>query len=130
MTTKMNRLVWIAGAVVLAGGVSALLRGPQGLSAPFEMFGQIREYQKSNRALEVEIGDKKERLRRLDDLILELRDSLGATIVVVSHELPSIFAIIQGRVKSVSASLDPTDPHSAYFTKAAAESLAGLGDNI
>lgn len=31
--------------------------------------------------------------RMLDDLILELRDSLGATIVIVSHELPSIFAI-------------------------------------
>ena len=30
---------------------------------------------------------------RLDDLILELRDSLGCTFVVVSHELPSIFAI-------------------------------------
>jgi phospholipid/cholesterol/gamma-HCH transport system ATP-binding protein len=29
----------------------------------------------------------------LDDLILELRDSLGATVVAVSHELPSIFAI-------------------------------------
>lgn len=31
--------------------------------------------------------------RRLDDLIIELRDSLGATIVVVTHELASIFAI-------------------------------------
>jgi phospholipid/cholesterol/gamma-HCH transport system ATP-binding protein len=31
--------------------------------------------------------------RRLDDLILELRDSLGATMVVVTHELASIFAI-------------------------------------
>ena len=31
--------------------------------------------------------------RRLDDLILALRDSLGATIVVVTHELASIFAI-------------------------------------
>jgi len=31
--------------------------------------------------------------RRLDDLILELRDALGATIVVVTHELASIFAI-------------------------------------
>jgi phospholipid/cholesterol/gamma-HCH transport system ATP-binding protein len=30
--------------------------------------------------------------RRLDDLILELRDSLGATIVMVTHELASIFA--------------------------------------
>src|SRR5512141_2950027 len=31
--------------------------------------------------------------RLLDDLILELRNSLGATIVVVTHELSSIFAI-------------------------------------
>ena len=31
--------------------------------------------------------------RRLDDLILELRDGLGATIVIVTHELASIFAI-------------------------------------
>jgi phospholipid/cholesterol/gamma-HCH transport system ATP-binding protein len=31
--------------------------------------------------------------RRLDDLILELRDSMGATVVAVTHELPSIFAI-------------------------------------
>ncbi len=29
----------------------------------------------------------------LDELILELRDSMGATIVVVTHELASIFAI-------------------------------------
>jgi phospholipid/cholesterol/gamma-HCH transport system ATP-binding protein len=29
----------------------------------------------------------------LDDLIQSLRDSLGATIVMVTHELPSIFAI-------------------------------------
>jgi len=31
--------------------------------------------------------------RRLDELILELKHSLGATVVVVTHELPSIFAI-------------------------------------
>ncbi|QTA81953.1 putative ABC transport system, ATP-binding protein [Desulfonema limicola] len=31
--------------------------------------------------------------RLLDDLILELRNSLGATIVIVTHELASIFAI-------------------------------------
>ncbi len=30
---------------------------------------------------------------RLDDLIIELRDSLGTTVVVVTHELASIFAI-------------------------------------
>jgi phospholipid/cholesterol/gamma-HCH transport system ATP-binding protein len=40
--------------------------------------------------------------RRLDDLILELRDSLGATVVVVTHELASIFA-----VGSNSVFLDP-----------------------
>lgn len=31
--------------------------------------------------------------RRLDELILEIRDSLGATVVVVTHELASIFTI-------------------------------------
>jgi len=31
--------------------------------------------------------------RQLDDLILELRESLGSTIVIVTHELASIFAI-------------------------------------
>jgi len=36
--------------------------------------------------------------RQLDDLILELRASLGATIVVVTHELPSIFAIATNSV--------------------------------
>ncbi len=31
--------------------------------------------------------------RLLDDLILEIRDSLGSTVVIVTHELASIFAI-------------------------------------
>lgn len=31
--------------------------------------------------------------KRLDDLILNLRDGLGATIIIVSHELPSLFSI-------------------------------------
>jgi len=31
--------------------------------------------------------------RRLDDLILQLKDSTGATVVMVTHELPSIYAI-------------------------------------
>ncbi len=49
----------------------------------------------------------------LDDLILELRDSLGATVVVVTHELPSIFAIGNNSVfldpvtKTMIASGDP-----------------------
>jgi phospholipid/cholesterol/gamma-HCH transport system ATP-binding protein len=36
--------------------------------------------------------------RRLDDLILELRDSLGATIVMVTHELASIFAVADNSI--------------------------------
>jgi phospholipid/cholesterol/gamma-HCH transport system ATP-binding protein len=36
--------------------------------------------------------------KMLDDLIMELRESLGATIVVVTHELASIFAIATNSV--------------------------------
>ena len=36
--------------------------------------------------------------RLLDELILELRDSLGATVVVVSHELASIFTIADNSI--------------------------------
>jgi phospholipid/cholesterol/gamma-HCH transport system ATP-binding protein len=36
--------------------------------------------------------------RRLDELILELRDSLNATVVVVTHELDSIFTIADDSV--------------------------------
>jgi phospholipid/cholesterol/gamma-HCH transport system ATP-binding protein len=31
--------------------------------------------------------------KRLDDLILEIRDCFGTTIVIVTHELASIFAV-------------------------------------
>ncbi len=47
-----------------------------------------------------------------------------ATLVI----LPSVFAIIQGRAKSTSVSLDPTDPHSPQFTPKAVDMLAGAGD--
>jgi phospholipid/cholesterol/gamma-HCH transport system ATP-binding protein len=36
--------------------------------------------------------------RLLDDLILELRETLGATVVVVTHELASIFTIADNSV--------------------------------
>ncbi len=51
--------------------------------------------------------------RLLDDLILNLRDNLGATIVVVTHELSSIFAIgsnsvfLDGESKSIIAQGNP-----------------------
>ena len=52
--------------------------------------------------------------RRLDDLILELRDSLGTTVVVVTHELASIFAIgnnsvfLDAESRTIIATGDPT----------------------
>jgi phospholipid/cholesterol/gamma-HCH transport system ATP-binding protein len=52
--------------------------------------------------------------RRLDDLILELRDSLGATVVMVTHELPSIFAIGNNSVfidPETRSQLATGDPH-------------------
>jgi phospholipid/cholesterol/gamma-HCH transport system ATP-binding protein len=51
--------------------------------------------------------------RLLDDLILELRESLGTTVIVVTHELASIFAIGNNSVyldpnkKTMTATGDP-----------------------
>ena len=53
--------------------------------------------------------------RLLDELILELRDSLGATIVVVTHELASIFTIANTSVfldveaRTITARGDPKE---------------------
>jgi phospholipid/cholesterol/gamma-HCH transport system ATP-binding protein len=53
--------------------------------------------------------------RRLDDLILRLRDSLGTTVVVVTHELASIFAIadtsifLDGETKRMIVQGDPKE---------------------
>ncbi len=53
--------------------------------------------------------------RLLDDLIIELRDSLGATIVVVTHELASIFEIgtnsvfLDAETRTMIASGRPTE---------------------
>ncbi len=52
--------------------------------------------------------------KRLDDLILELKDSLGATVVVVTHELASIFAIANNSVfldPETRTMLATGDPH-------------------
>ncbi|NLF60170.1 MAG: ATP-binding cassette domain-containing protein [Lentisphaerae bacterium] len=53
--------------------------------------------------------------RRLDDLIIELRESLSATVVVVTHELASIFAIgtdaifLDSESKTIIAQGSPKD---------------------
>ena len=52
--------------------------------------------------------------RRLDDLILRLRASLGSTVVIVTHELSSIFAIannsifLDGETRTQGAIGNPT----------------------
>jgi phospholipid/cholesterol/gamma-HCH transport system ATP-binding protein len=66
--------------------------------------------------------------RLLDNLILELRDALGTTIVVVTHELDSIFAIgdnsvyLDSESKTMTAAGNPaelrdhsSDPHVRRF---------------
>jgi phospholipid/cholesterol/gamma-HCH transport system ATP-binding protein len=51
--------------------------------------------------------------RKLDDLILELRDGLGTTVVVITHELASIFAVgnnsvfLDAESKTMIATGDP-----------------------
>ena len=64
--------------------------------------------------------------KRLDDLILEIRDSLGTTIVVVTHELASIFAIgnnsvfLDADAKTQLATGDPAelrDHHENPFVR-------------
>jgi phospholipid/cholesterol/gamma-HCH transport system ATP-binding protein len=57
--------------------------------------------------------------RLLDNLILELRDSLGATIVIVTHELASIFTIATGDPKEMLA--HSTDPRVRTFLTRGAE---------
>jgi len=53
--------------------------------------------------------------RRLDDLILELRESLGATVVVVTHDLASIFTIgnnsvfLDGEARTMIAAGNPRE---------------------
>lgn len=63
--TRNQRLGIVAAAALTVGGVS-VLRATQGLSSPFALFQQIREMQKANRELEVQIAEKQARLDRLD----------------------------------------------------------------
>jgi phospholipid/cholesterol/gamma-HCH transport system ATP-binding protein len=65
--------------------------------------------------------------RLLDDLILELRDSLGTTVVIVTHELASIFAIgnnsvfLDADAKTQLATGDPRelrDSHDSDIVRA------------
>ncbi len=73
--------------------------------------------------------------RRLDELILSLRDSLGATVVIVSHELASILSIgddsvfLDTEVRTMSArgnprallANPPTESVRRFLTRAGSE---------
>jgi phospholipid/cholesterol/gamma-HCH transport system ATP-binding protein len=70
--------------------------------------------------------------RLLDELILALRDSLGATVVVVSHELPSIFAIANNSVfldAKTHTMIASGDPHEllAHSTEARVQEFLTRG---
>lgn len=80
--------------------------------------------------------------RLLDDLILELRESLGTTVVVVTHELPSILAIgdnsvfLDSEAKTMIASGDPKkllaesrDPRVLGFLTRGEAGSKGKGHN-
>ena len=79
--------------------------------------------------------------RMLDDLIMELRDSLGATVVMVTHELASIFAIgtnsifIDAGRRTIAASGPPkelrdhaADPEVRRFLRRGENGASGRAD--
>ena len=82
--------------------------------------------------------------KRLDDLILQLRDSLDATVVIVTHELASIFAIGNNSVfldpesRTMIASGDPKkllaedhDPRvQTFLRRGETEKTPGKNGNI
>jgi phospholipid/cholesterol/gamma-HCH transport system ATP-binding protein len=74
--------------------------------------------------------------RRLDELIVELRDSLGATIVIVTHELASIFAIgnnsifLDTETRTMTASGDPKELLAHSDDPRVREFLTRGGDGI
>jgi phospholipid/cholesterol/gamma-HCH transport system ATP-binding protein len=76
-----------AAAEVLPAALSGGMRKRAGLARAIALDPDILFFDEPSAGLDPITS------QRLDELILELRDGLGATIVIVSHELPSLFRI-------------------------------------
>ena len=117
MSTAENVALPLRMLTALDGAaIAALVRlklslvglGGAGPAMPAELSGGMRKRAGLARALaldpdilfidEPSAGLDPVTARRLDDLIMELRDGFGTTVVMVSHELPSLFGICDSGV--------------------------------
>ena len=90
---KMLELVDMKGAnELLPGELSGGMQKRAGLARAMALDPDILFFDEPSAGLDPISS------RLLDDLILELRANLGATIVVVTHELASIFTIANNSV--------------------------------
>ncbi|CCG08686.1 ABC transporter ATP-binding protein [Pararhodospirillum photometricum] len=86
-------LVGLAGAAdVLPAALSGGMRKRAGLARALALDPEVLFFDEPSAGLDPITA------RRLDDLILEVRDGFGTTIVLVSHELPSLFGICDNGV--------------------------------
>ena len=130
--TTINRLVMVKLALVgmehavdqLPSELSGGMRKRAGLARALALDPDVLFFDEPSAGLDPITSS------RLDDLIVNLRDGLGATIVIVSHELPSLFAIaddgvfLDARTKTVIAHGSPAalrdtcpDPQVQSFMK-------------
>jgi phospholipid/cholesterol/gamma-HCH transport system ATP-binding protein len=84
---KMEMVGLVGAEKKLPGEISGGMRKRAGLARAMALDPEILFFDEPSAGLDPISS------RLLDDLILELRDSLGATVVVVTHELASIFTI-------------------------------------
>ncbi len=99
----LTRLDEAAIAALVRVKLSLVGLGGAGGTMPAELSGGMRKRAALARALALDpdilffdeptSGLDPVTAKRLDDLILELRDGFGTTVVMVSHDLPSLFGI-------------------------------------
>lgn len=116
-TQKINQIVSFKLALVGLAGyedyypseISGGMRKRAGLARALALDPEIVYFDEPSAGLDP-VSSK-----NLDDLILEINKTLGTTIIVVTHELPSIFAIgknsifLDKTIKTISAKGNPND---------------------